>query len=128
MLVFNKNQSKVRTRTNHIVFKNQKYHNRNKEATATIFLIEDDETSNQSIFYTCTIAFAFLFLNYIRYWLENRIDDYLILACYAFFSDVTMLSFVICVVDLDEVRLAHVSYIRNSLEHSEKIPQPPFLT
>ena len=32
------------------------------------------------------------------------------------------------VVVLDEVRLSHVSNIRNFLEHSEKIPQPPFPT
>ena len=29
---------------------------------------------------------------------------------------------------LDEVRLAHVSNIRHSAEHTEKIPQHPFLT
>ena len=71
---------------------------------------------------------SFLFLKFLICWLEQWLDDYLILACYAFFRDVTLLSFVIYVVDLVEVRLAHVSYIRNSLEHSEKISQPPFLT
>ena len=60
--------------------------------------------------------------------MEKWLDDYLIPACYALFREVTLLSFVICVVDLDEVRLANVSSTRNSFVHLEKIPQPPFLT
>ena len=65
--------------------------------------MEDDEIGNSAlIYYTFAISFAL-------------------------FKGNDVLNFAICVVDLDEIELANISYIWNSLVHFEKIPQPPVL-
>ena len=96
----NKNQFEIQNKDQN---KNQKFHNWNKEPHATIFLTEDEETSDIAlIYYLSAIYYGALILNIIWYWFEKWHEDYLIPACYAHFRYKTLLSFVIYVFVLFE--------------------------
>ena len=138
MLAFNKTQIDTQNNnqsdTQHkIQNKSKNIHDWNKKPHATIFLTEGEETGDTAlIYYIFATPFTFLLLNIRWYWLEKWLDDWY--QCELAALDIAWLFEGIFyllayqVVILDEVRLAYVSNVRNSLKHTEKIPQPSFPT